>query len=131
MTRTRYKIFEGDHFPYFLTLTTVNWLPLFSNPSAANFVFDSLGYLQSNNQLIIYAYVLMENHLHLVASGGNLNLDLSRFKSYTARKCIDLYINQNNEFILKQLAIYKQPHRSDRKYHTYADEPGLLVVCVG
>ena len=176
MTRTRYKIFEGDHFPYFLTLTTVNWLPLFSNPTAANFVFDSLRYLQSNNQLIIFAYVLMENHLHLIASGENLNHDLSRFKSYTARKCIDLYKNQNNEFILKQLGFFKQPHRSDRKYQfwqegnqpkrihndrmmqqkvdyihmnpvrrgyvdlpeqwryssarTYADEPGLLAVCV-
>lgn len=94
MTRTQYKMFEGDHFPYFLTLTTVNWLPLFSNPTAADFVFDSLRYLQSNNQLNISVYVLMETHLHLIFSGENHNHDLSRFKSFTARKCIDLCINQ-------------------------------------
>jgi len=57
----------------------------------------------------------------LIAPCENLNHDLSRFKSYTARKCIDLYINQNNEFILKQLAFNKQPHRSNRKYQFWQE----------
>jgi putative transposase len=87
MTRTRYKILPNDQSPYFITATTVNWLPLFSNPTIANFVIDSLKFLQSANRIVIYAYNLMENHLHLVASADDLSKEIANFKSYTARQC--------------------------------------------
>ena len=45
MTRTRYKIIPGDSRPYFITATTVQWLPLFSNPDIAGIIFDSLKFL--------------------------------------------------------------------------------------
>jgi len=64
---------------------------------------------------------MLENHLHLNASGEDLSHDLSRFKSFSARKCIDLYINQNKGFILKQLTFNKQPHRSVRKYQFWQE----------
>ena len=121
MARTRYKILEGDHFPYFLTATTVNWLPLFSNPDIAQIVFDSFIFLQKENRLTIYAYVLMENHLHLIATAEDLSKEIANFKSFTARKSIDYYIEQNNQFILKQLAFHKLPHKTDRDYQFWQE----------
>jgi len=58
----------------------------------------------------------MENHLHLIASAENLEKEITNFKSYTARQSIDYYNSQKNEFILKQLAFHKLPHRIDRDY---------------
>ncbi len=83
MARTRYKIIPGDTAPYFLTATIVNWLPLFNDPSIAEFIFDSLRFLQEHKRITIYAYVLMENHLHLVTSAENLGKEIGNFKSYT------------------------------------------------
>ena len=121
MVRTRYKILEGDQSPYFISATTVNWLPLFSNPEIANFIFASLDFLQSNHRITIYAYVLMENHFHLVASSQDLTKELAAFKSYSARQSIDYYKAQGNTFILTQLAYYKLPHRTDRDYQFWQE----------
>ena len=121
MTRTRYKILSGDQNPYFITATTVNWLPLFINPIIAQIVIDSLKYLTSKDRLILYAYVLMENHLHLIASADNLGREIASFKSFTARKCIDYYKENGNKTILKQLSIYKLRHRKDRDYQFWQE----------
>ncbi|MCK4312599.1 MAG: transposase, partial [Candidatus Cloacimonetes bacterium] len=71
MARTRYKIFENQQ-PYYLTCTIVNWLPIFGNPEIVQIVLDSLRFLQEHKRLTIFAYIIMEHHLHLVASSKNL-----------------------------------------------------------
>jgi hypothetical protein len=42
MARSRYRFLQDDTVPYFITATTVNWLPLFSNPDIARILLDSL-----------------------------------------------------------------------------------------
>ncbi|KIM03503.1 MAG: hypothetical protein KU29_11665 [Sulfurovum sp. FS06-10] len=49
-------------------------------------IFDSLKYLQQNDNLQIYAYVILENHLHLVASSNDIGASMTKFKKYTARQ---------------------------------------------
>ena len=121
MARSRYKFFPGDTLPYFITATSVNWLPLFSNPEIAKIIFDSLAFLQKEKRIILYAYVLMENHLHLIAAADNLSKELANFKSLTARQSIDHYTAQDNRFILKQLASNKLTHRTDRDYQFWQE----------
>jgi hypothetical protein len=104
MSRTRYKILPDDPFPYFLTLTTVNWLPLFSHPKAAAILLESLVHMQKNQRFKLYAYVIMETHLHLIAECPDLSQQIANFKSFTARKMIDAYQQDHNQFILQQLA---------------------------
>ena len=82
MTRSRYKILDNQY-PYYLTCTIVDWLPLFSNPYIVQIILDSPGFLQKENRLLIYAYVIMENHLHLNASSDDLSKEIGDFKSYT------------------------------------------------
>jgi REP element-mobilizing transposase RayT len=84
-------------------------------------VFETLAYLQSHDRLIIYAYVLMENHLHMVASADDLAKELASFKSYSARRSIDYYRVSGNQFVLKQLSDLKQPHRVDRDYQFWQE----------
>jgi putative transposase len=82
MTRSRYRIFETEY-PYFLTCTIVGWLPVFTRPEAVQILFDSWRYLQQNNQFTLYGYVILENHLHMVASSPDLANDIKSFKMYT------------------------------------------------
>ena len=121
MARSRYNIFHGDTTPYFVTATTINWLPLFSNPAIVHILIDSLNFLQRHDRLKLIAYVIMENHIHLIAFAQELAKELSDFKSYTARKSIDYYQQRGNEFILRQLAYYKLPSRVDRKYQFWQE----------
>jgi hypothetical protein len=67
MARSRYTISEARA-PHFLTCTVVNWLPLFSNPALVEILLDSWRFLHDQGRLTLYAYVIMENHLHLVGA---------------------------------------------------------------
>jgi len=120
MTRTRYKIWEKDA-PHFLTATVVNWLPLFNNPENAGIVLDALTWLQEQKRMKLFGYVLMENHLHLVASSENLGKTIAGFKSYTARRIIDRLQAQGEKSLLAQLSYYKLPHKLDREHQLWQE----------
>jgi len=66
MGRSRYHICE-DKTPNFLTCTVLNWIPLFTRPATVAIVLDALKYRQEHAGWRIYGYVILENHLHLVA----------------------------------------------------------------
>lgn len=68
---------------YFVTLTVVDWIDVFTRCYYCDFIVENLAYCQKHLHLNIYAYVIMTNHLHLVAdvSEGSLGNVLGRFKA--------------------------------------------------
>ena len=103
-----------------MTATIIEWQPLFTNPDIVRIVLDSMTFLQSNKRWTIYAYVIMENHLHLIVSSKDLSKEMGDFKSYTARTIIDLY-RTNYSMALKNLAASKMLFKRDRKYQFWQE----------
>ena len=120
MTRTRYRIFESEY-PYFLTCTVVGWLPVFTRPESVAILLDSWRFLQKNHRLSLYGFVIMENHLHFIAHGEQLSEQIGDFKSFTARKIIDLLEEHKAQTILRQLQREKDPQRVDRPYQLWQE----------
>ncbi|MBI3194188.1 MAG: transposase [Ignavibacteriae bacterium] len=120
MGRSRYKIFETEY-PYFLTCTVVNWLCLFSKPEIVEIVTGSLRFLQEHHRLELYAYVIMEHHLHLIASSDNLSNEIGDFKSYTARSIIEYLKKEHSTFFLQELERNKLPHKKDRTFQLWQE----------
>ena len=120
MSRTRYRVYD-EAYPHFLTCTVVDWLPIFSRPSAAEVILDSWRFLQQENRLELFAYVILENHIHFIAKGKNLPKQVANFKSFTARKLIDLLQQTGAESLLKQLAYRKAAHKADRDYQLWQE----------
>ncbi len=121
MSRTHYTFLSDDDAPYFITATTVNWLPLFSNPEIASILIDSLRFLICNGRIRIFAYVIMENHIHLIATSAHLSREITAFKSFTARQSIAHYQEHHNQFTLNLLAQSKLPHKTDRQYQFWQE----------
>jgi putative transposase len=120
MSRSRYRILEIDQ-PHFLTCTAVGWLPVFTFPETAQIVLDSWRHLQKRRGWVIYGYVILENHLHLVAFAPDLVNDLGDFKSYTARRIIDFLQQRGARTLLSQLRMMKLPHKTDRTYQLWQE----------
>ena len=99
--RSRYKHFH-DTCPYFVTCTTVNWIPIFISRPMFDIAIESLQFLKEDGSLKIYAYVILENHMHMIAGSEDLSKHIGRFKSYTARKIIDIAKDRNNTWLLEQ-----------------------------
>ncbi|OED43613.1 transposase [Endozoicomonas sp. (ex Bugula neritina AB1)] len=112
MGRSRYKFSHASQ-PHFLTITVLHWIPIFTRPQTVSIVIDSLNYL-SQEGMKIYAYVILENHLHLLAQSPLLEKDIARFKAHTAKHLIAYLKAKNANRILDQLAFYKKAHKTDR-----------------
>ncbi len=111
MTRTRYRIYETEY-PYFMTCTINGWLPVFTRPDAAEIIFDSWRYLQREREFKLFAYVILENHLHLIASVPDLSDVMQSFKSFTAKQILDLLQQHGAERLLHQLRALKLRHKT-------------------
>ena len=86
----KYKITDKDR-AYFLILTIVGWIDVFSRKNHKLIIVDSLKYCQENKGLEIYGWCLMSNHMHLIAKAvgePNLSEILRDFKKFTAKAII-------------------------------------------
>lgn len=91
------KTYEGK--VYFVTLTVVGWIDVFTRYEYVQELINNLKYCQKNKGLKIYTYVIMSNHMHMIASveNGTLGAFLRDFKSYTSKKIIELIKNSTIE----------------------------------
>ena len=128
MARSRYKITQKEA-PHFLTFTINQWIPVFTRPDTINHILDTWKYLQTHRDLKIYAYVILENHIHIVAQSDNLSRDVKSFKAHTARVILDYLEEQNAGFLLKKLAFAKQKHKTNSTYQLWQEgsHPQLMA----
>jgi putative transposase len=86
----KYKTFEGKI--YYVTLTVVGWIDVFSRKEHVYEIFENLKYCQEKKGLQLYAYVVMTNHIHLICSRecGTVNELLRDFKSYTSKRLVKM-----------------------------------------
>ena len=97
---TNYRITDST-IPHFLTLTLVEWVDLFTREKYRQIIIDSLKFSIREKGLVLHAYVIMSNHVHLIASVKCDNLDLSNIirdlKRFTAKEIYNLLKEDKSE----------------------------------
>ena len=92
--------FKNPNGIYFVTFTVVDWIDVFTRPIYKEIIIDSLNFSIKKKGLIIHAWVIMSNHIHLIISAEeNHNLsDIVRdFKKFTSKRIIDEIISNPTE----------------------------------
>ncbi|WP_426994059.1 hypothetical protein [Methylomonas sp. CM2] len=51
-------------------------------------MLDSRRFLRRGSGFHLYGYVILENHVHLIAASADLSRDMRRFKAYTAKQIV-------------------------------------------
>lgn len=84
---------------YFVTLTVVDWIDVFTRRYYNDYIIQNLQYCQEHKNLNIYAYVIMTNHIHLVANvtDGSLGDVLGHFKTFTSKKLFEMITGNAQE----------------------------------
>ena len=91
---------------YFLTLTVIEWIDIFTNEDYLRVLSDSMNYCIDNKGLVVNGYVFMTNHIHLLTDAQeSINLDdiISDFKRYSTKKIINLVKTDNRSYIIRLL----------------------------
>jgi putative transposase len=84
-----FRVIRGEDFPYFVTCTVINWLPIFETESFCRIVVDSLNFLSEQKNTAVNAFVVMPSHLHAIlwpAAGVHLSDVLRDFKRHSSRQ---------------------------------------------
>ena len=59
---------------HFITFAVVEWVDIFTRKQYKDILIDSLKYCQKEKGLIIYAWCIMSNHVHLAVAAKNQDL---------------------------------------------------------
>ena len=93
---TGYQIKDQQALHY-LTIQVVDWIDVFTRKAYRDIVIDSLQFCQKHKGLQIFGYVIMSNHIHLIANSpqGELSNTVRDFKKFTAKNIIESITNDN------------------------------------
>jgi putative transposase len=112
---------------YFLTLTVVGWVDIFTRERYAKIIVDALSYCSQHKGLNVYAYVVMSNHLHLVANcddGFELNDVIRDFKKFSSKKIVASIKDEpesRRDWMLSILSKEAQEHTKRHQYKVWQD----------
>lgn len=82
----KYKMNDPDGL-YFISFATVGWIDVLTRPIYKDIVVESLRHCQQRKGLLLYEWVIMTNHVHVLASAKNgcsLSDVLRDLKKYTS-----------------------------------------------
>ena len=83
----------------FLTFTVIDWVDVFSRKEYKIELTDSMNYCVNNKGLIVYGWVIMSNHMHVIwqaKEGYQLSAIIRDFKKFTAKRILQM-INEEQE----------------------------------
>lgn len=106
-----------NHHTQFITITNLYWKSVLQKKEHKEIIFEALRTRVEKNQVTIYGFVIMPNHMHLiwqlhdVVKRDNFQRD---FLKFTARSIIK-FMTMNDDPMLKQLKV----NTSDRKYQVW------------
>ncbi len=109
---TRYK--ADENLPYFCTITVLDWTPVFIESRYIQPVIDSLKYSRDHKGLRLFAYVIMPNHLHLIAAAEDLHAMMRDFKRFTSRTIHERLLADSRNTLLGWLDRAAQRARQQR-----------------
>jgi len=108
---------------YFVTDTVVDWVDIFTRPLYKHVIIESLSYCQQEKGLIIYAWVLMSNHMHAIvgSTGENKVSAIWRdFKKFTSKEILRTLLLENTESRREwMLNRFEYSGKNDKKIKNY------------
>lgn len=121
-----YKIRDQNGI-YFLTFSIVGWIDLFSRQIYKDIFIENLQFYSINRGLVIYAYVIMSNHIHLILSSetGKLSDTIRDLKKYTSKQFISYIendIESRKSWMLHQFKYFASRHSKNETYQVWTHD---------
>lgn len=118
--------FHNPEGVYFVSFAVVNWLEIFNNNDYKNIILESLKFCQHEKGMEIFAWCIMNNHVHLVFRDTKnfkpeqLLGDLKRFTSNKLIKAIKENSSENHrDFFMKHFKITANKSSNVNQYQVW------------
>jgi len=115
---------------HFLTFTICGWIDLFTRKIYKDIVIDAFKYAQSQHQLILYAYVIMSNHVHLIARANDkqkktlsdIIRDFKKFTHHEMMPVIQSEIESRRQWMLHQFKYYGKYNSNNKEMQIWTND---------
>jgi putative transposase len=129
----KYK-FKDPEGVYFISFATINWIDLFTRRVYKDIVVDSINYCVEKKGLVVYTWVLMSNHVHLIIGSNDEPLQniMRDLKKCTAKEIIKA-IEENpresrKEWMLWMMERAGKKNPNNKKYQFWQQHNQPLVL---
>ncbi|MBN1187178.1 MAG: transposase [Bacteroidales bacterium] len=109
---------------YYLTLTIVEWIDIFTRKVYRDIVIDSLKYCQKEKGLELFAYVIMSNHIHMFCRSAFDDLSglIRDFKKFTSSEIINTISDKEesrSDWLSNVFKFEATKHKRNSKYQIW------------
>jgi putative transposase len=107
--------------PQYFTATIKDWLPLLNTDKYKNIIINSLHFMVENKRIELNAFVVMNNHIHLIwqpLPGHSLTSIQLSFMKFTAQQIKFALIKDNNPLLEKC-----RVNKKDRTFQIWKRNP--------
>jgi len=106
---------------HFITATVVDWIDIFTRKIYRDIIIESLKYSIEHKGLIVYGYVIMSNHIHLIIQAENENLSdvLRDIKKFTSKKILNIIQTEpesRKKWMLERFKLATDTHSRNKNY---------------
>jgi REP element-mobilizing transposase RayT len=106
---------------HFITSTVVDWIDVFTRQSYKNVIIECLDFCIKKKGMLLYGYVIMSNHIHLIIQSkeGKLSDLLRDFKKFTAKNILEKIQTEpesRREWMLERFKKSTETHIRNKNY---------------
>jgi REP element-mobilizing transposase RayT len=123
-------VIRDQTLPHFITATVVDWIDVFTRKAYRDIVIECLDYCIKNKSMVLYGYVIMSNHIHLVvqSSEGKLSDLIRDFKKFIATKILEKIQTDpesRREWMLERFKLATESHTRNKNFQfwQYGNHP--------
>lgn len=129
---TGYQIKDQEGL-YYLTFQVVDWVDIFTRQAYRDIVIDSFRYSIENKGFQLFAYVIMSNHIHLIANSteGKLSDALRDIKKFTSKKIIEAIQTipeSRREWLLNRFEFRAKQHSRNKNFQLWTHENHAIYL---
>ncbi len=112
---------------YYLTSVTNNRLPVFRTDKFKEITAKALDEARKSAEILIFAYVIMPDHYHLITDGSRKPSEVLRYTNgITARRVID-YLKKN-EFTSSLEKLKQETKKREYKHSLWEHHPNAFLL---
>jgi len=118
-----------DYHPQFFTATILEWKHLLKDDGYKDIIINSLRFLKEEKSIVIYGYVIMPNHIHLIwqiQDGFKRENVQMRFMKFTAQQ-MKFKLQKEDPLALEQFRV----NAKDREFQLWERNPLSVDLWTG
>ena len=112
---------------YYLTSVAKDRLPVFKTDIVRQIVCNALNEARKSGGIMIFAYVIMLDHIHLITDSVRTIADVLRFTNGIAAKRVLDYLKENN-FESSLAKLREQQKSRNHKYSLWQHHPNAFSI---